>query len=139
MIINFLFFTKIEIFPCSVLTISSKNLGIHLFCRQHYMLFDMQALSNGRYKSCLHRAVVNKDSVRKSLAYFVSPKEDKVVRPPQDLMEMEKSRKYPDFTWSSFLEFTQKHYRADVTTLQSFIDWLLSTNKNPKYQFLGCF
>ncbi|KAH8507631.1 hypothetical protein H0E87_009979 [Populus deltoides] len=84
------------------------------------------ALSNGRYQSCLHRAVVNRERERKSLVFFVSPKEEKVVRPPQDLVCREGPRKYPDFTWSDLLEFTQKHYRADVATLQSFIQWLLS-------------
>ncbi|KMT14076.1 hypothetical protein BVRB_4g079020 [Beta vulgaris subsp. vulgaris] len=89
------------------------------------------ALSNGRYKSCLHRAVVNKKKERRSLAFFVSPKEDKVVRAPQDLIDREegtKSRRYPDFKWPHFLEFTQKHYRADVTTLQNFVQWLPSSN-----------
>ncbi|KAJ6419337.1 hypothetical protein OIU84_029446 [Salix udensis] len=85
------------------------------------------ALSNGRYRSCLHRAVVNRESERRSLVFFVSPNEEKVVRPPQDLVCREGKRTYPDFTWSDLLEFTQKHYRADVATLQSFIQWLLSS------------
>ncbi|CAI9753054.1 unnamed protein product [Fraxinus pennsylvanica] len=85
------------------------------------------ALCNGRYKSCLHRAVVNKEKVRRSLVYFVSPKEDKILRPPQDLLRNDEARKYPDFKWSDLLEFTQKHYRADATTLQNFAHWLLSS------------
>ncbi|TKY45377.1 Gibberellin 20 oxidase 2 [Spatholobus suberectus] len=44
------------------------------------------ALSNGRYKSCLHRALVNTYRERRSLVYFVCPREDKVVRPPDNLL-----------------------------------------------------
>ncbi|KAI3451577.1 hypothetical protein Pfo_008242 [Paulownia fortunei] len=88
------------------------------------------ALSNGRYKSCLHRAVVNKERLRRSLVFFVNPKEDKVVRPPQDLMHREEPRQYPDFTWSDLREFTQNHYRADATTLQNFVHWLSLQQKN---------
>ncbi|AED96129.1 Gibberellin 20 oxidase 2 [Arabidopsis thaliana] len=88
------------------------------------------ALSNGIFKSCLHRAVVNRESARKSMAFFLCPKKDKVVKPPSDILEKMKTRKYPDFTWSMFLEFTQKHYRADVNTLDSFSNWVI-TNNNP--------
>ncbi|KAI4307214.1 hypothetical protein L6164_030425 [Bauhinia variegata] len=85
------------------------------------------ALSNGRYKSCLHRAVVNRYKERRSLAFFLCPKKDKVVRPPEDILLREGTRKYPDFTWSDLLEFTQKYYRADEATLQNFTKWLLSS------------
>jgi len=64
------------------------------------------------------------------MAFFLCPKKDKVVKPPSDILEKMKTRKYPDFTWSMFLEFTQKHYRADVNTLDSFSNWVI-TNNNP--------
>ncbi|XP_040998924.1 gibberellin 20 oxidase 2-like [Juglans microcarpa x Juglans regia] len=88
------------------------------------------ALSNGKYKSCLHRALVNRDKERRSLTFFMNPREDKVVRPPEDLVSSctgDAPRTYPDFTWSELLQFTQKHYRADDATLPNFTKWLLSS------------
>ncbi|XP_065030439.1 gibberellin 20 oxidase 2-like [Musa acuminata AAA Group] len=104
------------------------------------------ALTNGRYKSCLHRAVVNRDRRRRSLAFFVCPQADKVVRPAKELLVGRDGgggsggvpRKYPDFTWAELLEFTQSHYRTDASTLQNFthrfltysIHLYLSSNNN---------
>ncbi|CAH8354016.1 unnamed protein product [Eruca vesicaria subsp. sativa] len=84
------------------------------------------ALTNGIYKSCLHRAVVNSERERMSLAFFLCPKMDKVVKPPKELLEVSGQSLYPNFTWSMFLEFTQKHYRSDKNTLQNFSDWIRS-------------
>ena len=94
----------------------------HVGCVQSSsILLDLQALSNGIYKSCLHRAVVNKNKDRISLAFFVNPREDKVVRPPSNLLCSEETRTYPDFTWQDFRSFTQKDYRVDGDTFENFI------------------
>nr|CAB3475013.1 unnamed protein product [Digitaria exilis] len=82
------------------------------------------ALSNGRYKSCLHRAVVNRRQERRSLAFFLCPREDRVVRPPASGDVAAAPRRYPDFTWADLMRFTQRHYRADTRTLDAFTRWL---------------
>ncbi|KAM0891270.1 hypothetical protein ACQ4PT_026504 [Festuca glaucescens] len=81
------------------------------------------ALSNGRYKSCLHRAVVHREQERRSLAYFLCPRADRVVRPPPS-SPAPTPRLYPDFTWADLMRFTQRHYRADNRTLDAFARWL---------------
>ncbi|KAK1321877.1 Gibberellin 20 oxidase 1-B [Acorus calamus] len=83
------------------------------------------ALSNGRFKSCLHRAVVNSACARRSLAFFLCPETERVVTPPEGLVDSEHPRAYPDFTWPALLEFTQKHYRADMNTLDAFSKWIV--------------
>ncbi|RAL38732.1 hypothetical protein DM860_002710 [Cuscuta australis] len=86
-----------------------------------------QALTNKMYKSCLHRAVVNNEQERLSLAFFISPAEGKPIKAPEDLISTDKPRLYPEFTWSNLLYYIQNHYRADDATLQNFCKWLQST------------
>ncbi|KAL1315708.1 gibberellin 20 oxidase 4-like [Arachis hypogaea] len=87
------------------------------------------AMTNGLYKSCLHRVVVNEKVVRRSIAFFLNPNGKKVVIPPKELVTDENPRLYPDFTWPIFLEFTQKFYRTDSTTLEVFSKWVEEQNQ----------
>ncbi|KAA0033594.1 hypothetical protein IC582_013060 [Cucumis melo] len=87
------------------------------------------ALTNGVYKSCLHRAVVNCKEARKSMAFFLNPAADKVVRAPDEVVEKNPPRKFPDFTWPMLLQLTQKFYRSDSNTLKAFIPWLEEQQK----------
>jgi hypothetical protein len=84
------------------------------------------ALTDGRHASCLHRAVVNSAAARRSLAFFLNPQMDCVVRPPPALLAADpaRPRTYPDFTWREFLEFTQKGYRSDESTMNAFVSWI---------------
>ncbi|CAN6196984.1 unnamed protein product [Urochloa humidicola] len=83
------------------------------------------ALTGGRHASCLHRAVVSGGAARRSLTFFLNPQLDRVVRPPEALLAAGGApRAYPDFMWREFLEFTQRHYRSDESTLDAFVSWI---------------
>lgn len=64
---------------------------------------------------------MNSETERKTIAFFLSPKVDKVVKPPE---ELESERVYPDFTWSMLHEFVKKHYKTDENTLEEFTKWV---------------
>ncbi|KAJ9704113.1 hypothetical protein PVL29_005415 [Vitis rotundifolia] len=87
----------------------------------------LMALTNGIYKSCLHRAAAKNDRDRISFAYFISPRQDKLISPIKDLIAREGSKKYPDFKWEQLLDFTQVHDRTDDTTIKRFVEFLESS------------
>ncbi|XP_038685942.1 protein DOWNY MILDEW RESISTANCE 6-like [Tripterygium wilfordii] len=64
---------------------------------------QLQALSNGRYKSVWHRAVVNADKPRMSVASFLVPSDDAVISPPKALVGHDGSGAlYRDFTYPEY-------------------------------------
>ncbi|GJS83675.1 gibberellin 20 oxidase 3-like protein [Tanacetum coccineum] len=95
-----------------------------------YCIIQYKALSNGKYIWCLHRVSVNTTSPRLTLAFFLCPKSDKKMKPPQELIDKDGKQEYPDFTWEEFLRFTQKHHRADENTLALFNKWLHSSRSS---------
>ncbi|KAM6584478.1 hypothetical protein CsatB_011480 [Cannabis sativa] len=83
----------------------------------------MQILSNGRFKSVLHRAVVNKTHHRISTAYFYGPPKDVKIEP---LIQL--SSPFPLYrptTWKEYLGIKANHFnkaleliRSDITKAQ---------------------
>ncbi|KAH7296942.1 hypothetical protein KP509_26G046000 [Ceratopteris richardii] len=84
----------------------------------------LMALTNKRYKSCIHRALVNRMQPRLSMAFFFNPGFDTIVSPPEQLVNDANPRAFLDFTWAKFLYFTQSVHRSGVNNLDSFNSWL---------------
>ncbi|XP_072980685.1 protein DMR6-LIKE OXYGENASE 1-like isoform X2 [Typha angustifolia] len=65
---------------------------------------QIQALSNGKYKSVLHRAVVNDSSPRISIPTFYCPSPDAVIRPAESLVGEEHPPLYRSFTYAEYYD-----------------------------------
>ncbi|KAA8526064.1 hypothetical protein F0562_007836 [Nyssa sinensis] len=65
---------------------------------------QMQVLSNDRYKSVLHRAVVNCDKERISIPTFYCPSSEAVIGPAQKLIDEDHPAVYRNFTYQEFYE-----------------------------------
>ncbi|KAE8709940.1 hypothetical protein F3Y22_tig00110328pilonHSYRG00934 [Hibiscus syriacus] len=63
------------------------------------------------------------------MVYFVSPDEDAVVKPPEELV-VGSGRLYPDFSWSYLLDFANNRRRVDLQTLENFFPWFLTCQPN---------
>lgn len=73
-----------------------------------YVFYWMQILSNGKYKSVLHRVVTNESERRVSLAMFYGPDKDAFIGPIQDLIDEHHPRLYRDYYFREFLEIFRK-------------------------------
>lgn len=59
--------------------------------------------------SALHRAVVNKDKDRYSLAYFVQAPDWDQIAPLSELVDEDHPAKYRSFTWPEYLASQIRH------------------------------
>ncbi|KAH0463558.1 hypothetical protein IEQ34_008140 [Dendrobium chrysotoxum] len=80
--------------------------------------YQLQVLSNGRYMSVLHRAVVNKDMERLSMLMFYCPGPEKVVEATGELVDEEHPRLYKKFTYG---DYTDKFWKGGLR-MESFLD-----------------
>lgn len=65
----------------------------------------LEILSNGMYKSVLHRGLVNKEKVRISWAVFCEPPKEKILlKPLQELVTDDSPAKFPPCTFAQHIQ-----------------------------------
>ncbi|KAL8091142.1 hypothetical protein AgCh_040302 [Apium graveolens] len=85
------------------------------------MLMCVQVITNGKYKSVMHRVIAQTDGNRMSLASFYNPGGDAVIYPAPELLEKEeKVKAYPKFVFQDYmklyarLKFQEKEPRFEA-------------------------
>ncbi|GLU15607.1 hypothetical protein SLE2022_320820 [Rubroshorea leprosula] len=66
---------------------------------------QLEVITNGKYKSVLHRVIAQRDGTRMSIASFYNPGSDAVISPAPALLEKE-AQLYPKFVFENYM----KHY-----------------------------
>ncbi|XP_042408708.1 flavanone 3-dioxygenase 2-like [Zingiber officinale] len=65
---------------------------------------QLQALSNGRYKSVWHRAIVNANKDRMSVASFLCPSNRVLISPPEKLLSEAGRAMYKNYTYEEYYD-----------------------------------
>uniref|UniRef100_A0ACD5Y1E0 Uncharacterized protein n=1 Tax=Avena sativa TaxID=4498 RepID=A0ACD5Y1E0_AVESA len=73
---------------------------------------QLEVMTNGRYKSVLHRVVAQTDGNRMSIASFYNPASDAVIFPAPALAE-EASNTYPKFVFEDYMKLYVRHKFED--------------------------
>ncbi|EOY23819.1 hypothetical protein QUC31_008451 [Theobroma cacao] len=81
---------------------------------------QMQVISNDRYKSVLHRAVVNCNKERISIPTFYCPSNDALIGPATELIDDEHPAVYRSFAYGEFYEKFWKRGLATECCLDKF-------------------
>ncbi|XP_021766818.1 1-aminocyclopropane-1-carboxylate oxidase-like [Chenopodium quinoa] len=83
---------------------------------------QLEVITNGKYKSVMHRVIAQTDGNRMSIASFYNPGSDAVIYPAPELLEKqeEKSSAYPKFVFEDYmklyagLKFQEKEPRFEA-------------------------
>lgn len=75
-------------------------------------MYAMKILSNGKYKSVLHRAVVNNKATRISIAMAHGPSLDAVVRPAAELLDDETNP--PAYAGMKYIDYLQQQQSSPL-------------------------
>lgn len=85
-------------------------------------LIHVQALSNGVYKSVWHRAVVNSEKPRLSVASFLCPQDDALISPAKPLTEQDECGAiYRGYTYAEYYKkFWSRDLHKEISCLELF-------------------
>ncbi|KAA8524751.1 hypothetical protein F0562_011174 [Nyssa sinensis] len=64
---------------------------------------QLEVITNGKYKSVLHRVITQTDSTRMSIASFYNPGDDAIIHPAPALVEKE-AEEYPKFVFDDYMK-----------------------------------
>ncbi|OUZ99654.1 Oxoglutarate/iron-dependent dioxygenase [Macleaya cordata] len=78
----------------------------------------LHILSNGRYTSVLHRAVVNRTYHRLSVAYLYGPPMNVQISPLSKLVNPRNPPLYRPVTWSEYLGTKAKHFNKALSSVR---------------------
>ncbi|CAL1359384.1 unnamed protein product [Linum trigynum] len=70
----------------------------------------MHIATNGRFKTALHRAVVNMTRHRVSMAYFYGTPQEVKISPPMKLVDVDHPLLYQPVTWKEYLDAKGKYF-----------------------------
>lgn len=82
---------------------------------------QMEVMSNGQYKSVIHRVTVNSEKKRFSIASLHSLGLEKKMGPAEKLVDKEHPASYDEFSFKDFLDYISNN---DIMTGRRFIDTL---------------
>ncbi|GKV06506.1 hypothetical protein SLEP1_g18399 [Rubroshorea leprosula] len=82
----------------------------------------MHIISNGRFKNCLHRAVVNRTNHRVSIAYFYGPPRDAKVSPLMKMIDTDHHPLYRPVTWNEYLHIKGTYFNKALELIRLNVD-----------------
>ncbi|XP_050214755.1 gibberellin 3-beta-dioxygenase 3 [Mercurialis annua] len=79
----------------------------------------MHIISNGRFKSAEHQAVVNKTRHRISAAYFYGPPTDVKISPLKKLIDFDHPMMYRPVTWKEYLDAKALYFHKALEIIKT--------------------
>lgn len=83
---------------------------------------QMEVMSNGKYKSVMHRATVNSHKKRLSIASLHSLALEKKIGPAENLLDKEHPASYKEFSFKDYLNYISKQWYLEGWEVHWYIE-----------------